>query len=82
MASTYVRNSNRKLVFTGELLNEARQRILNGEARKSGRRSWHKTLRKRMKVVSSEQSPGASISADKNDFQADMFGSPQVAVNK
>jgi hypothetical protein len=31
MASTYVRNSNRNLIFTGEILSEARQRILNRE---------------------------------------------------
>jgi hypothetical protein len=31
MASTYVRKSNKNLIFTGEILSEARQRILNGE---------------------------------------------------
>jgi hypothetical protein len=71
------------LVFWGELLNEARQRILNGESQ-NGRRSWHKesTLRKRMKAVSAELSPGASVSAAYKDFQADMFCSAKVAVTK
>jgi hypothetical protein len=34
IVSAYVRKSNRKLIFTGELLNEARQRILNGESQR------------------------------------------------
>jgi hypothetical protein len=34
MASTYVRKSNRNLIFTGKILSETRQRILNGESQR------------------------------------------------
>jgi transcription initiation factor TFIIIB Brf1 subunit/transcription initiation factor TFIIB len=57
MASTYVRKSIRNFTFTGELLNEERQRILNGESQRkvaAALGSKESTLRKRMKAVSTE----------------------------
>jgi hypothetical protein len=45
MASKYVRKSNRKVIYTEELLIEVTQRILNCESQKKRRhRSGHKKM--------------------------------------
>jgi transcription initiation factor TFIIIB Brf1 subunit/transcription initiation factor TFIIB len=55
MSSTYSRKSDRKLIFTPEILDEGRRRIENGESQRKVAASLgtkESTLRNRLKLVS------------------------------
>jgi SpoVK/Ycf46/Vps4 family AAA+-type ATPase len=55
MSSTYSRKSDRKLIFTHEILDEARRRIENGESQRKVAASLganELTLRNRLELVS------------------------------